>query len=86
MWCPIYPTTCIVAANLLKEVCRDVRLRLEPQLQSLNDEVFDQNTANLSDKAKYDVNTRGFWTAGQVDFFDMRLFNPKDTRTPTKTR
>jgi len=67
-----------ITANLLKEVCKDVRL--EPQLQPLTGETFDQNTANLSDEARCDVSARGFWTAGQVAFFDMRVFNPTATR------
>ena len=67
-----------ITANLLKEVCRDVRI--EPHLQPLTGEAFKENTANLSDEARCDVSARGFWVAGQVAFFDMRIFNPTATR------
>ena len=67
-----------ITANLLKEVCKDVRL--EPQLQQLTGEVFNQNTANVSDEARCDVSARGFWTAGQVAFLDIRVFNPTANR------
>ena len=67
-----------ITANLLKEVCKDVRL--EPRLQPLTGEEFSQATTNTSDEARCDVSARGFWTTSQVAFFDIRVFNPTATR------
>ena len=76
-----------ITANLLKEVCKDVRL--EPCLQPLTGEEFSQATTNTSDEARCDVSARGFWTTSQVAFFDIRVFNPTATRyvnqSPAKT-
>ena len=63
-----------VTATLLKEVCKDVRI--EPSLQPLTDEEFQEATAILTDEARCDVSARGFWSAGQVPFLDIRVFNP----------
>ena len=67
-----------ITANLLKEVCHDVRI--EPTLQRLTGEEFEQRTANTSDDARLDVAARGFWTAGQIAFFDLRVFYSNATR------
>ena len=56
-------------ANLLTEVCKDIRV--EPQLQPLSGE----KTANKLDQARVDISARGFWLTGQVAFFDLRVFN-----------
>ena len=45
-------------ANLLTEVCRDVRLK--PQLQPLSGETFSKTTVNKSDQARVDVSVCGF--------------------------
>ena len=33
-----------------------------------------------TDEARCDVGTRGFWSAGQVAFLDVRVFNPNANR------
>ena len=67
-----------ITASLLKEVCHDVRI--EPTLQKLTGEQFEQRTTNTSDEARLAVATRGFWTAGQIAFFDIRVFYSNATR------
>ena len=67
-----------ITASLLKEVCHDVRI--EPTLQRLTGEQFEQRTAITSDEARLDVAARGFWTAGQIAFFDIRVFYSNATR------
>ena len=65
-------------ANLLIEVCKDVRV--ESQLELLSGETFSQKTANKLDQARVDVSVRGFLLTGQVAFFDVRFFNPTAKR------
>ena len=67
-----------VTTSLLKEVCHDVRI--EPTLQKLTREQFEQRAANTSDEARLDVAARGFWAAGQIAFFDIRVFYSNATR------
>ena len=59
-------------------MCRDVRI--EPTLQKLTGEQFEQRAANTSDEARLDVAARGFWAAGQIAFFDIRVFYSNATR------
>ena len=49
-------------ANLLTEVCKDVRV--EPQLQPLSGEKFFEKISNNSDQARVDISARGFWLTG----------------------
>ena len=64
-------------ANLLTEVCKDVCV--EPQLQPLSGERFSEKTINW---IKLELNiVQGFWLAGQVAFFDIRVFNPTAKRS-----
>ena len=58
-------------------MCRDVRI--EPTLQKLTGEQFEQRAANTSDEARLDVAAR-FWAAGQIAFFDIRVFYSNATR------
>ena len=67
-----------ITANLLKEVCKDVRV--EPTLQPLSGESFTSKQSNDSDNARADVCARSFWLTGQVAFFDVRVFNPNAKR------
>jgi len=45
-------------------------------LQPLNGENFSHCTANVEDGARADVKARGFWTAHQDAFFNVRIFYP----------
>ena len=63
-----------IASSVLSEVCKDVRV--EPQLQP---ETFAPSTAT-GNKVRLDVCARGFWQAGQMTFFDVRVFNPNARR------
>ena len=63
-----------ITSSVLSEVCKDVRV--EPQLQP---ETFAPSTAT-GNKVRLDVCARGFWQAGQMTFFDVRVFNPKARR------
>ena len=59
-----------ITAELLKEVCNDVRkepLLIEPNLEDLN------RQANKNREARLDVSARNFWTNGQRAFFDIFL-------------
>ena len=49
-------------------------------LQKLTGEQFEQRAANTSDEARLDVAARGFWAAGQIAFFDIRVFYSNATR------
>ena len=67
-----------ITASLLRETCRDVRI--EPCLQHLTGETFEERTAVMTDEARVDVSARGFWTTGQTAFLDIRVFNPMAKR------
>ena len=63
-----------MTASLLTEVCTNVAT--EPHLQPLSGETFRLASANTNDGARLDIRARGFWTAGQDTFFDVRVFHP----------
>jgi hypothetical protein len=52
-----------LTANLLKEVCIDVKE--EPVLQEITGEVFKSKRAKVEKDARLDISARGFWTKGQ---------------------
>ena len=64
-----------VTANLLSEVCHDVRI--EPDLQPLTGEVMSGASAITEDGARLDIAANGFW-GGRFEktFMDVRIFNP----------
>ena len=66
-----------ITSSLLSEVCKDVQV--EPQLQPLTGESFVPSTPT-GNKVRLDVCFRGFWQAGQMAFFDVRVFNPNARR------
>ena len=66
-----------ITATLLKEVCKDIRV--EPQLQELTGEILHPSTIT-GNEARLDICARGFWQAGQMAFFDVRVFNPTSKR------
>ena len=39
-----------------------------------------ERSAITTDEARCDVSARGFWSAGQVAFLDVRVFNPNANR------
>ena len=63
-----------VTASLLSEVCHNVAT--EPQLQPLNGESMTHRTAITTDDARLDICARGFWSAAQDAYFDIRVFHP----------
>ena len=56
-------------ANLLKEICKDVEI--EPNLQPLSGESFENRDANQGDEARLDIRARGFWRNAQSAYFDV---------------
>ena len=66
-----------ITSSLLSEVCKDVRVEL--QLQPLTGESFATSTAT-GNEVRLDVCARGFWQAGQMTFFDVKVFNPNTRR------
>ena len=66
-----------ITSSLLSEVCKDVRV--EPQLQPLTGESFVPSTAT-GNEVRLGVCARGFWQAGQMAFFVVRVFNPNVRR------
>ena len=67
-----------MTASLLTEVCSNVAI--EPHLQPLTGETLRLASANANDGARLDVRVRGFWTAGQDTFLDVRVFHPNAPR------
>ena len=63
-----------LTAQMLSEVCRDVRV--EPELIPTDGRTFSHQSANTAEEARVDVSARGFWTRGQRAYFDVRIFNP----------
>ena len=61
----------------LKEVCNDMRLKL--QLQQLTGEYL-QHSTSAGNEVILDINDRGFWQAGQMTFLDVRVFSPNAKR------
>ena len=61
-------------STLLSKVCYNVAI--EPHLQPLSGETFHLASTNANDGARLDIRARGFWTAGQDTFFDVRVFHP----------
>ena len=51
-------------------------MRLTPPLQLLTGEELFEKLAITTDEARCDVSARGFWSAGQVVFLVVRVFNP----------
>ena len=64
-----------LTANLLTEVCSEVRI--EPDLQPISSDQLSGATANSQDGARLDVSANGVW-GGRFEktFFDVRVFNP----------
>ena len=63
-----------LTAQMLGEVCRDVRV--EPPLLPTGGRDFELASTNTADDARLDISARGFWVRGQRAFFDVRIYNP----------
>ena len=61
-----------VTTSLLKELLHDICI--EPILQKLTGERFEQRTTKTLLEEKLDVAARKFLEAGQIEFFDIRVF------------
>ena len=61
-------------ANLLSEVCHDLRLGL--QLKPLTGEIYNYSTSNPTEDASVDVSAQRFWVCGQLAFSNISVFNP----------
>ena len=67
-------------ASLLTEVGSDVAV--EPPLQPITGETFQQRSTSTDSGARLDIHTRGFWggggggRVGRKCIFDVRIFNP----------
>ncbi len=62
-----------IFAKILDQVSYDVRI--EPHLQPLSGETLPA-TANQDDEARADFAARGFHNKGEMNFFDVKVFNP----------
>ena len=55
-------------------------MQLKPPLQPLTGEELCERSAITADEACCDASARGFWSASQVVFLDVRVFNPNANR------
>ena len=70
-----------IFANLTKDVCFDVEL--EPKLQPLEGESFDNRTTTTEDEARLDIKANGLWeTRFNRTFFDVKIFYPHAKSCP----
>ena len=60
-----------ITASLLTTVCHNVAT--EPHLQPLSGEHM---RLRSTDEARLDIRARGFWSAAQDAYFDVRVFHP----------
>ena len=68
-------------AKLMDEVCHDVEL--EPKLQPLEGETFDNKTTTTEDEARLDIKANGLWdTRFSRTLFDVKIFNPMAKSCP----
>ena len=63
-----------ITASLLSEICHNVAT--EPRLQPLSGESMTYQTVITTDDAHLDIHARGFWSAIQDAYFDIRVFHP----------
>ena len=61
-----------LTADLLSEVCKDVRI--EPPLNQLTGETLDK-ASNTSNEARLDIAARRFWISRQKAFFLYKRFD-----------
>ena len=61
-----------VEAEMLREVCRDVKI--EPELIPIGNGELSSN--NKAEKARLDVSAVGFWSSMERTFLDVRVMHP----------
>ena len=65
----------------MDDVCHDVQI--EPNLQSLDGEIFSSNSTTTDDDAQLDINAHGLWgSCFTRTFFRVKIFNPHATSSP----
>ena len=69
-------------AELLKEICRDVKI--EPVLQQTKADLRRQ-TANKADQARADIAATGLWSTFERTLFDVRVTHPNAPSNRSKT-
>ena len=69
-------------ADLLKEVCRDVRV--EQILQPTRGDLL-SSRANTADQARLDIAATGLWSRFERTFFDVRVTHPNAPSNRPKT-
>ena len=72
-----------LTASLVTEVCHNVAI--EPLLQPLSGELLSHRSANTQPNARQDIRARGFWSAGQDAYFDIRVFHPNASSNRSTT-
>ena len=70
-------------ANLLREVCHDVKV--EPQLQKVNEGDCLNHKTITGDQAWLDISARGVWTPFDKTFLDIRVSHPNCLSNRTNT-
>ena len=66
-----------ITARLLNEECKDIRV--ESRLQQITSKALRSSTLTRNE-VPLDICGSGFWQAGQMKFFDVRLFNSNTKR------
>ena len=67
--------------NMLNEVCNDVEI--EPHLQQLQGETFDNKRTSTEDNARIDIRANSLWESRyHRAFFDVKLLNPYEKSCP----
>ena len=56
-------------------------MEIEPQLQELEGEQFTRSSTLTGDQARLDIKARGFYRAGQVAFFDVKIINQTNSNS-----
>ena len=68
-------------ADIMKDVCFDVEI--EPKLQPLEGESFENKTTTTEDDARLDIKANGLWESRfSRTFFDVKIFNPHAKSCP----
>ena len=63
-----------VIAEILKEVCKDVKI--EPELIPIESDLNRASFGNTAEKARLDVSCVGLWSPVERTFMDVRVFHP----------